>query len=88
MVPPFLAYLSVATSEEGYLKIAIEQTEEYREVLLVREEKARGLWRHIVGPQNQDLWCWGTGCGWAAMEIARVWATMREWKRSAGWVGG
>jgi hypothetical protein len=57
MVPPFLAYLSIITSDEGYLKIAIEQIEKYREALLVREGKARGLLRHIVGPQNQDLGC-------------------------------
>jgi len=28
MVPPFLAYLGVATSDEGYLRLAVQQIEE------------------------------------------------------------
>jgi rhamnogalacturonyl hydrolase YesR len=85
MSPPFLAYLAVTTSDKSYLRTAIEQIKKYREVLVVKKGKAKGLWRHIIGPQNEDQGCWSTGNGWTAMGIARVWATMTKWSRSAGW---
>lgn len=85
MVPPFLACLAVTTSDESYLRTAVEQIEKYREVLAVKEGKAKGQWKHIIGPQNEDQGCWSTGNRWAAMGIARVWATIIKWKPSMSW---
>jgi Glycosyl Hydrolase Family 88 len=85
MVPPFLAYLSVSTGNIDYLHTALAQIQKYRDELRINEGQHAGQWRHIIGPQNQDEGAWASGCGWAAMGIARVLATIMKWKTTADW---
>ena len=85
MFPPFLAYYGVASKDVGLLREAVRQIELYRDVLMIKEGKAEGLWRHIVGPSEKaDEGAWSTGNGWAAYGIARVRATIAGWSTSAG----
>jgi hypothetical protein len=85
MVPPFLAYLSVATGEINYLNTALTQIHLYRDELQISEGRHAGQWRHIIGPQNQDEGAWASGCGWAAMGMARVLATVMKWRTTRDW---
>jgi hypothetical protein len=85
MVPPFLAYLSVSTGEINYLHTALTQIHLYRDELRISEGQHVGQWRHIIGPQNQDEGAWASGCGWAAMGMARVLATIMKWRTTRGW---
>jgi hypothetical protein len=71
----------VAANNKSYLRIAVEQIERYREFLAVKEE-AKGLWMHIIGPENEDRGCWSTGCEWAGIGCVRVLATFMKWERS------
>ena len=74
MVPPFLAYTGVATSNLTLLKEAALQAKLYRDVLI----QPAGVWMHITGPEVQDYELWSTGNGWAAAGMARVLATMKK----------
>lgn len=85
MVPPFLAYLSVSTGEIDYLNTALTQIHLYRDELRISEGQHTGQWRHIIGPQNQDKGAWASGCGWAAMGMARVLATVMKWRTTRDW---
>lgn len=85
MAPPFLAYHAVATDTPSILKAAIEQCKLYRDILITKEGRARGLWKHIVGSKHEDLGHWSTSCGWAAAGMMRVLATVLKWERSQKW---
>ncbi|BGP44127.1 hypothetical protein JCM10450v2_008350 [Rhodotorula kratochvilovae] len=75
MVPPFLAYYGVATSDRSYLESAYTQIKLYRAHL----QAPSGSWRHVVGGgQFDDGGLWNTGNGWAAHGIVRVLATMQN----------
>jgi rhamnogalacturonyl hydrolase YesR len=77
MVPPFLAYNGVATSDVGLLKEAANQCKLYHDVL----EQQSGPWLHIKSETSggtNDLALWSTGNGWAAAGMSRVFATMRK----------
>lgn len=71
MVPPFLAYHGVATSDIGLLKESARQCKLYHDVLAQQS----GPWLHI---DSLDLALWSTGNGWAAAGMSRVLATMRK----------
>ncbi|GAA5957345.1 hypothetical protein JCM8115_006963 [Rhodotorula mucilaginosa] len=77
MVPPFLAYFGVATSDQSYLSEAYNQIKLYRNHL----KSDSGAWKHIVLGDGQDPGLWNTGNGWAAYGSLRVLATMQnsEW---------
>ncbi|KAF8263731.1 Six-hairpin glycosidase-like protein [Lactarius quietus] len=69
MVPPFLAYYGVTTSNTSMLQEAYNQVKLYRSYL--RNESAGGLWKHIVlGENGTDPGHWSTGNGWAAAGIS------------------
>jgi len=85
MMPPFFAYLAVSTGNIDYLRTALSQIHIYRDELRISEGKHAGQWRHIIGPQNRDEGAWATGCGWAAMGIARVLATTMRWRTTQSW---
>ncbi|KAK4691705.1 hypothetical protein P7C71_g5353, partial [Lecanoromycetidae sp. Uapishka_2] len=86
MAPPFLAYHAVATNDLSLMQQAIEQCLLYGEVLgQDSSEPLHGAWRHIVGPQLEDLGIWATGNGWAAGGMTRVLATAKKWPRSSEW---
>lgn len=80
MFPPFLAYYGVAQKNLSLVRESVRQIELYRDVLVIKEGKRKGLWRHIVGPDNPDPGAWSTGNGWAAYGMLRVRATI-----TAGW---
>jgi len=67
------------------LKLAIEQCKLYRQALMTTDGRVKGLWKHIIGPQHEDLGYWSTSCGWAAAGIARVLATVLKWLKSRSW---
>lgn len=73
MAPPFIAYYAFAADDGEAIKIAIMQCLLYRQVLKSNDS---GLWKHIIGPENQDLGLWSTGNGWAAYGMLRVLATL------------
>jgi hypothetical protein len=80
MVPPFLAYYGVATSDVGLLKEAARQCKLYHDVL----EQQSGPWLHIKSKTSSgngvtnDLALWSSGNGWAAAGMSRVFATMQK----------
>lgn len=77
MVPPLLAYYGITTSNESMLWEAYNQVKLYRSYL--RDEKAGGLWQHIVlGENGTDPGHWSTGNGWAAAGMLRVLATLQS----------
>ena len=80
VVPPFFAYYAVVSSDLALLDEAVEQVRLYR--ALLRDERS-GLWRHVYGPRDEDSGFWSTGCGWAAMGMARTAATIRNWSPAA-----
>jgi len=76
MVPPFLAYYAVASSNLALLKESAVQAKLYRDGLEVTPE---GVWLHIRGTHGTiDLAPWSSGNGWAAAGMARVLATLRK----------
>lgn len=84
MVPPFLAYYAVASNDDTYLKEAIVQCAAYKNALSTKSIGSdRGLWHHIVGPDNDDPGYWSTSNGWAAAGLARVLATLQKWNRTS-----
>jgi rhamnogalacturonyl hydrolase YesR len=80
MVPPFMAYYAVVSSDIDLMDQTVEQVRFYRSLL--RDPKS-GLWKHILGPRNEDRGFWTTGNGWAAMGMARTLATIRHWSPAA-----
>lgn len=88
MVPPFLAYVAVAVGDTKWMTDALNEIKNHREVLCVTEEKERGLWRHIVAEEGDhaDLACWSSGCGKAAMGMAKVLAVMKKGGETSKWV--
>lgn len=92
MVPPFLAYYSVASNNLTYLHEAVRQCEFYRNGLvtdidLPDGKKCHGLWRHIVSdpPELDPGTCctdsdvWLTSSGWALAGMVRVLSTVVKW---------
>ncbi|KAL9633102.1 MAG: hypothetical protein Q9164_004899 [Protoblastenia rupestris] len=80
MVPPFLSYLAIATNNESLMRQSQLQCHLYEEILRARapSKEPSHLWRHIVGPEAQDLGLWSTGNGWAVAGICRTLATMKK----------
>ncbi|KAI8976355.1 Six-hairpin glycosidase-like protein [Trametes punicea] len=76
MVPPFLAYYGVLTQNQSLVQQAYDQCRLYRQYLV--DEKAGGMWRHIVLGQNTDSGHWSTGNGWAAAGMLRVLGTIQH----------
>jgi hypothetical protein len=79
MVPPFLAYFSIATASPTHLRLAIQQCQLYCEVLSTDD----GCWRHICNleegeDRKKDEGLWSTGNGWVVHGLSRVVATMRK----------
>ncbi|TNY22328.1 Six-hairpin glycosidase [Rhodotorula diobovata] len=82
MVPPFLAYYGVATSDRSLVAQAYTQIKLYRAHL---QSSSSGSWKHVVGGGSfEDAGLWNTGNGWAAHGIVRVLATMQAspWSES------
>ncbi|EAU81609.2 hypothetical protein CC1G_02625 [Coprinopsis cinerea okayama7 len=76
MVPPFLAYYGVTTSNRTLLTEAFNQVRLYRSYL---RDNETGMWRHILlGESGNDEGYWTTGNGWAAAGMLRVHATMQN----------
>jgi hypothetical protein len=91
MAPPFLAYYAADQSNEDLLHETVKQCGYYREVLQAdTTERYKGAWRHIIGPDNQDLGIWSTGNGWAAAGMTRVLATVMKAPiaKNAAWTKG
>ena len=93
MVPPFLAYYGVMTSNESLVSEAYTQIKLYRNYL--RDPSANSRWKHVILGTNTDPGHWSTGefrslvtlntssCdwlgnGWAAAGILRVLATIQN----------
>ncbi|KIL59656.1 hypothetical protein M378DRAFT_200069 [Amanita muscaria Koide BX008] len=77
MVPPFLAYYGVTTSNRTLIEEAYTQIKLYRTYL--RDPSANGLWKHVLlGTGALDDGHWSTGNGWAAAGMLRVLATMKH----------
>ncbi|KAG8942982.1 hypothetical protein FRC04_003268 [Tulasnella sp. 424] len=90
MVPPFLAYYGVLTSNKTLISESYNQIKLYRNYLYDSDAK---LWRHITtapidptGPQGpggdafnfNDTGYWSTGNGWAAAGMLRVLGTIKN----------
>jgi rhamnogalacturonyl hydrolase YesR len=91
MAPPFLAYYAADQSNETLLHETVKQCGYYREVLQSNTtEPYKGAWRHIIGPDNEDLGIWSTGNGWAAAGMTRVLATVMKAPiaKKATWADG
>ncbi|KAI0314932.1 Six-hairpin glycosidase-like protein [Amylostereum chailletii] len=76
MVPPTLAYYGVVTNNKSMVQEAYTQIKLYRDVL--RDDHAKGLWKHIELGSFNDSGHWSTGNGWAAMGMLRVLGTMQD----------
>ncbi len=59
MVPPFLAYYGVLTSNESLVTEAYNQIKLYRDHL--RDTDANNLWKHVVLGSGIDEGHWSTG---------------------------
>ncbi|KIO30557.1 hypothetical protein M407DRAFT_20446 [Tulasnella calospora MUT 4182] len=91
MVPPFLAYYGVLTSNTSLISESYNQIKLYRKYLY---DSNTHLWRHITtapidpaGPQGvgdaaafnfNDTGYWSTGNGWAAAGMLRVLGTIKN----------
>jgi rhamnogalacturonyl hydrolase YesR len=81
MVPPFLAYYAIASSNLTLAKESALQCQYYRDGLTVTSD---GVWLHIRGTHGTtDLAAWSSGNGWAAAGMSRVLATLRKSKFDA-----
>ncbi|KAJ6630814.1 Six-hairpin glycosidase-like protein [Mycena sp. CBHHK59/15] len=81
MVPPFLAYYGMITSNTTLITEAYNQIKLYRNYL--RDTNAKNLWKHIVlsndtSDSPTDEGHWSTGNAWAAAGMLRVLATMKN----------
>lgn len=75
MVPPFLAYYGLITSNQTLLQAAYDQCRLYRDAL---QDTSTKLWRHIaLGTGTSDDGLWATGNAWAAAGMLRVLATIK-----------
>ncbi|THG98168.1 hypothetical protein EW026_g3969 [Hermanssonia centrifuga] len=74
MVPPFLSYYGVVTSNQSMLQQGYNQIKLYRQYL--RDGSAGGLWKHIVMGSGTDEGHWSTGNAWAAAGMLRVLGTI------------
>ena len=74
MVPPFLAYYGVLNNNGSILYEAYNQISLYRSYLM--DQRANGLWRHIILGSNGDDGHWSTGNAWAAAGMVRVLGTI------------
>lgn len=84
MAPPFLAYAAVASQNVSLLQTTVSQITLQRQILQLNGTSPyKGLWQHIVGPESQTLGLWCTGNAWAALGMARVLATIKNWSTSA-----
>lgn len=77
MVPPFLAYYAVFTSDLDLLRESVKQCALYGEVLV----SGNGTWKHIAnqdyeGNVKSDGGAWCTGNAWAAAGMSRILATL------------
>jgi rhamnogalacturonyl hydrolase YesR len=70
-----LAYYGVVYNNVTVAKEAIKQISAYREIL--RDPKTN-LWWHILEGSWQDKQLWGTGMGWVACGMVRVYATFEH----------
>ncbi|KAI0028451.1 Six-hairpin glycosidase-like protein [Vararia minispora EC-137] len=80
MVPPFLAYYgAIEGSDNGtaLLQEAYKQCSVYRSVLY---DANPSLWEHIKLGSFSLTQHWGTGNGWAALGMMRVYATIKQSK--------
>ncbi|KAG8973142.1 hypothetical protein FRB90_009988, partial [Tulasnella sp. 427] len=91
MVPPFLAYYGVLTSNKTLISASYDQIKLYRNYLY---DSSSHLWRHITtapidstGPPGDpsntafsfnDTGYWSTGNGWAAAGMLRVLGTIKN----------
>ncbi|TFY50545.1 hypothetical protein EVJ58_g11004 [Rhodofomes roseus] len=76
MVPPFLAYYGVLSSNQSLVQEAYNQVKLYRSYLYNSSES---LWQHILlGTGAYDPGYWSTGNGWAAAGMVRVLATIQH----------
>ncbi|EXJ71715.1 uncharacterized protein A1O5_05523 [Cladophialophora psammophila CBS 110553] len=93
MVPPFLAYYSVAVQEMRILETAVLQCQLYNAVLrtsisLDDGQTCHGLWRHIISEPAElepgvccsDPDVWLTSNAWAVAGMTRVLATILKWR--------
>lgn len=71
MIPPFFAYLGLASHNRGLLEDALYQWTGISNGLL---DGATGLWRH-QNPGDDKIWL--TGNGWMLMGLMRVIASIR-----------
>ncbi|KAL5480262.1 hypothetical protein ACEPAI_1532 [Sanghuangporus weigelae] len=84
MVPPFLAYYGVLTSNRSMVEEAHNQIRLYRSYLLSDSDSDDSdddhrLWRHVLlGSDFQDAGFWSTGNGWAAAGMLRVLGTIQN----------
>ncbi|PPR00481.1 hypothetical protein CVT24_004536 [Panaeolus cyanescens] len=87
MAPPFLAYYAADTDDAELLQESVRQSKLYREIL---QDPSTGVWRHIIGPQSQDVGLWSTGNAWAAAGMCRILATITKAPvaRTAPWRNG
>ncbi|KAJ7644864.1 hypothetical protein FB45DRAFT_999750 [Roridomyces roridus] len=86
MAPPFIAYYGADQNNASLIETAYLQCGYYRQVLLFNSSSTtfspvgtapnNGLWRHIIGPQSQELGLWSTGNAWAAAGMLRVLQTV------------
>ncbi|KAF8639334.1 hypothetical protein AX17_001582 [Amanita inopinata Kibby_2008] len=76
MVPPFLAYYGAITRNHSLLLEAYNQIKLYRNHL--RDDKAKGLWKHVLYGSFEDPRHWSTGNAWAAAGMLRVLATFQR----------
>ncbi|KAG6810557.1 hypothetical protein H0H92_011342 [Tricholoma furcatifolium] len=77
MVPPFLAYYGMITSNRTLLLEAYNQISLYRNYLL--DPSANNLWKHVLlGTSGNDEGHWSTGNGWAAAGMLRVLGTYKN----------
>ncbi|KAI5455942.1 Six-hairpin glycosidase-like protein [Mariannaea sp. PMI_226] len=77
---PFLAYLAVQQGDTVLMAQTVAQCGLQRDVLKTSHSAS---WRHIIGPQSQDVGLWSTGNGWAAYGMVRVLHTLQKWSGSS-----
>ncbi|GAA5916107.1 uncharacterized protein JCM6883_001732 [Sporobolomyces salmoneus] len=75
MVPPFIAYFGVLSSNSTLIKEAYNQCKLYRQYLKAKDSNAL---QHVVLGGWQDKGIWATGNAWAAAGMTRVIATLQH----------
>ncbi|CEJ82139.1 hypothetical protein VHEMI02224 [[Torrubiella] hemipterigena] len=77
---PFLAYMAVQRNDVNLMRETVRQCGLHRDILKANNNLN---WRHIVGPQSQDLGLWSSGNAWAAWGMTRVLHTLQKWPASS-----